>query len=456
MQLILKMTNAGIYVEKGRLIPFSQTNLPKGTYLFNQEDATYWLVFLQCSQGILWANVLDYEFNNHSLFDTQGFVYTIIELNFENLNWEIINKQLKGFKAQGTSLLTNGYGINKKLSAIEQSRGSFWGETNTSWRKFIEAEEPQIPNPQKKRRQSKQTDVIQPITESWENISTTKQTIQAIDIHFTVPFMQVEFHDGYVSFIAHIKQVDRRMFFRVANPYVKKEFETVKKWFKKKLEINSINVSANVLLHEDLPAAKNATSIEIQAINSDLIEKTKEYRTLFLTGKTPVKPGKSLYTTDDIFAAIQSEEKGNAFDQSDTETVQILIKKNTVRSRKQLEYLSERHAAEVKLRFTLKPNFGFVFLLQNAGTNYFIWELLETHATYIWSVSEAEGNTEDQYKQVEYIISQINTNGRNAYRSNFKFGSTDGQFRFYSIDHTDDGGFKKWKTNLEAITGIND
>lgn len=81
-----------------------------------------------------------------------------------------------------------------------------------------------------------------------------------------------------------------------------------------------------------------------------------------------------------------------------------------------LRYLSEKHErAILKLRFVLEP-FSFVFLLAGNNQYHLVWETLDTEeATYIWhfekSVYELERNT----KQVDGLLDQIRTMGKQQY-----------------------------------------
>lgn len=119
---------------------------------------------------------------------------------------------------------------------------------------------------------------------------------------------------------------------------------------------------------------------------------------------------------------------------------------------RQLEYLSkDKHTLNEKLRFTLKPHFGFLFKVETPTKQFFFWELLNSHATYVW---EKEINDSDFYELVEQEISFIKTNGREEYRSYYK-NLLLKPFRFYIIEHegadfTEEERFQTWKIKLEA------
>ena len=126
-----------------------------------------------------------------------------------------------------------------------------------------------------------------------------------------------------------------------------------------------------------------------------------------------------------------------------------------MRNAKHLQYLSgAKHSERHMLKFTLKPIFGFLFFIEGERQNHFCWELLNSHATYLWSFSKVESEFQFQYARIEKTISLVRQIGRDEYKREFKNGNIDGDLIFSVINHPDvnssfKDGFVEWKHRLK-------
>ena len=121
-------------------------------------------------------------------------------------------------------------------------------------------------------------------------------------------------------------------------------------------------------------------------------------------------------------------------------------------------YLSGKKQSEnYPIRYTLHPHFGFLFLVEGIENNHFIWELLNSNATYIWTF-ERHSDIELQFKRIENIINVIRACGREKYKSAYINGGQDNDLVFRVIKHEHIGSdiideFPKWKDRLnEQLT----
>lgn len=422
------------------MIPYSKTNLPKRVFAFRENRTIMWLVNLLGVDGPFYVEVKSYSFEDHTRFESQQNELNIDRLIFEGLDWNLLEPLL-------TSYQTIAFASIAKNTA-PKSKGKVEPGFGTAFGKQINPHQHLFPVSHESKNVFGTVDINHPA------IISESPFQQNINVNFSVPFSHVIFHDGYVSFQHRIKEVYSVVEFRIDNEYIRKEYDTVKNWFSRKLGVKRIEVQAIIKVESGDVISVEATSPEIQAINPALIEKIKEYRTLELVKAAPQLVDKSLYTADDVFSALSFEEKGNVFAQTDAQLLNILMQKTAVRSREQLQLLSNYHSEEIKLRFTLKPSFGFVFLISCGGYNHFIWELLETHATYVWSIPEYLGEADEHYNQIEEIITGINKGGRQSYRRKYKNGETDKNAIFRFIEHNEGGGFMYWKIQLEKLFGI--
>ncbi|MGY6561707.1 MAG: hypothetical protein ACXITV_06340 [Luteibaculaceae bacterium] len=102
----------------------------------------------------------------------------------------------------------------------------------------------------------------------------------------------------------------------------------------------------------------------------------------------------------------------------------------------------------------MNPHFGFLFFVEGERNNHFIWELLNSNATYIWSFEKYDGTLAQQLKKIEEIIGRIRTLGREKYKGAYRNFQEDGDLVFRSIAHeninsdfVDD--FPRWRSRLE-------
>lgn len=101
------------------------------------------------------------------------------------------------------------------------------------------------------------------------------------------------------------------------------------------------------------------------------------------------------------------------------------------------------------LRFTLSPQFGFLFHVEGEEMDHFIWELLNTHATYIWSMEKRGMALGKKFKLLEREINFIRDHGGKAFLNNEKSS----EFVFSKVNHEHSGsdlidGFPKWKMRV--------
>jgi hypothetical protein len=277
-----------------------------------------------------------------------------------------------------------------------------------------------------------------------------------ITAEFRMYFTEARFRLGYVVFIKYMPELDQNVEFRIKNDNILPEFDQIKPWFSKKLKTRKFKVFAIIHYSENKVQEVIATSKHIDAITPELIEAVKYQRTYGLIKPSMFSnPDKSLFTSDDIFGQFSVDEnEGNVFNQSDEEILRFLLEKSNIRNRRQLEYLSGMKQSEYnKLRFTLHPLFGFLFYIEGQENNRFVWELLNSHATYVWSIEKSFGNMELQLKRIENTINTIRSQGREQYKQTYRSNNRDADLVFRVIEHQDINSnlvdsFPKWKVKL--------
>lgn len=416
--LHIKITEDRVYFNPTLSIPFSQTNLPYEVMGFNPVRIYFWELEMKsysADKQELYVKVLNYNAIGGDFFDNQVPKKPVSILAFETpLDWEQLEPQLARYTK----------------SAI----GHF--VTN-----MIEAKETVSKTPPK------------------DNLEPGRYT-STINVSFRVDFADATFKLGYVSFQKYVTELSRELEFNITNDHLLPEFDLIKHWFVKKLGTREFKVNANIHLANGEVESIQTVSKEIAKITADMIDSVKRQRTMNLCKPpTVVQPDKSLFTSDDIFDQLNDDSglQGNVFHQTEKDIIELMLADKRIRNRQQLVYLSGAKQSEKdKMRFTLNPHFGFLFLITGERCHHFVWELLNSHATYIWSIDKNGQSLQLQYQRIEQIINTIRSSGREAYRNAYRIQPLDNDLLFNVLEHVHASsalvdGFPKWKHRLNEM-----
>lgn len=199
-----------------------------------------------------------------------------------------------------------------------------------------------------------------------------------------------------------------------------------------------------------------ATSRQIEQIKDVAIETLKFVKVEKLKHhpKYIKEIAKSLFTPEDIFEPFDKNMPGT-YQMTQKELFDHIMTWDDIRNKRQLEYLSGHlHDVKEKIRFTLTPKFGFLFVVYGDRMVHYIWEMLNTNATYIWSFDHGLWSAQMQLEKMEEVISFIRNHGRDTYLRNV---SPKQEILFRRIMHQGAGSqlvdyFPRWKHTLnEAV-----
>ena len=426
-EIIIKIQNDRVLFNPQLSIDIRQTSIPFEHLKFRTNEDIYWKVEMleyEPLEKCLKVKILNYKATDISTFTNQPAKREIKKLIFVGkYDWARLDPLLASYvRSRFINELEN---INDKQSSfIERTKQTSF-TTNTKAQQF---------------------DLSKPI----------KPFVRIITEDFWIAFNDAQFMLGNVSFQKHIKKIDRNIDFKISNDHILAEFDNIKYWFSKKLKTKKFHVTANITLIDNEVNQVNATSKEIDLITPELIDSINYLRTLELT-KVPKESDvdKSLFTAEDIFSQVDTDDiEGNVFKQSEQDILNFLTEKGNVRNKKELAYLSGHKQTENhSIRYTLHPNFGFLFLIEGVENNHFVWELLNSHATYIWTIGKFEREINLQFKRIESTVNLIRTMRRDEYKRAFKSGNIDSDLVFKVIKHKDIGSnfideFPKWKDKL--------
>jgi hypothetical protein len=278
---------------------------------------------------------------------------------------------------------------------------------------------------------------------------------ERITQHIKVPFVNLEYYDGYVCFKYRPYKLLPEVEVRVNNEFIRTQFDCVSKYIgmqigKNKAEfILILMVTKNEFDKEQSFEIESVVSKEIERIDSNIIENVK-YTHAFnqMFGKRPIIDDVSkLKTSEEFF----TDNFGSNLQPSQNDPKSILEKAFEFKKSKHyhpLKYLADKHKANVfKLRFAVKP-FSFLFLVEGVARDYFVLETYdESLATYIWAAEKDVASIKSKFKELEELMSAFEETNRYKYISS----KPEGFFRIIH-DYTNDvDGFNKWKDKLDKI-----
>lgn len=408
-ELIIKVDNQDIHLSPKLTIPIEHTNIPIEHCKFRTHKDIFWKVELleYNENNKCWKmKVIDYFTNDIQNFNHQKSTREVHRIAFEKFDWPKLEQHLSSYQ---TIKLLN-------VLDYHDTDGYFREETTQK----------RVP------------------------------VIKTYKTEFSVYFSEAIFKLGYVTFSKNIKEIGNKLDFKIENDYILAEFDNIKTWFAKKLKTKKFKVNANINTTDGIITEIFAISPQIAMIDAELIDSIRYQRIVALTKAPKISnTDKSLFTAEEIFEEMVTDDvEGNVFKQNEQDILSFFLNHHKTRNRKQLEYLSgSKHSMNVKLRFTLHPNFGFLFLIEGKENNHFVWELLNSNSTYIWSIDKLEREIEIQYKRIEASINAIRDYGREQYKRAYRQNHLDSELVFSAIEHDDItsnfvDGFVKWKHKL--------
>ena len=442
-ELIIKVDNQDIHLSPKLTVPVRQTNIPIDHCMFRSHVDIFWKVelleynpYTKCWK----MKVVDYFANDIENFIRQKSTRGVERIAFEKFDWIKFEPQLISYqKIKLLNVLEN----HNTERFFREERVRNGGSTFSVFSN-----------------QNIEGNVLQ-AHDSAFSLNEKHPVIKVHKVEFSIYFSDAYFMLGYVTFSKNIKELGEKVDFKIQNDHILAEFENIKSWFAKKFKTKKFKVNASITATDGKITEVVATSPQIEMIDAELIDSIRYQRTIALI-KSPrtTKVDKSLFTAEQIFGEMETDDlEGNVFKQSEQDILSFLLDNHKTRNRRQLEYLSgSKQAENSKLRFTLHPNFGFLFFIEGKENNHFVWELLNSHATYIWSIDKSEKEIEFQYNRVEASVNTIRDFGRENYKRAHKQNHYDNDLRFSFIEHdaiTSDfvDGFVKWKHKLnERIT----
>jgi hypothetical protein len=433
--IIIKIENNRVLFNPGFFIDITQTNIPHEYLTFRTNTPIYWKVeminFIALS-GLLRVTVLDYKKIDIESFNEQGNKAKVEKLEFVGqFDWQKLEPLLTAYRMG--KFVDQLFNLKPLPTEIEEVA------------------------PWIKARYEKQHLSLPTIRTSQPTSISVKQPIhRTINENFWVDFEHSHFLYGRIAFKKQFVCLSKEIDLHITNDCILAEFENIKHWFIKRLKTTRFLVHVIIHLSDDEITDMSVTSVQIDLITAELIDSIKYTRTNALIKEPRLNAtDKGLFTAEDIFSTLDTDRnEANVFNQSERDIMNMLIESNNIRNKEQLVYLSSELQSELfPIHYTLDPHFGFLFFVEGQVNNHFIWELLNSHATYVWTFGRLEQETKLQYQRIEQIINLIKTNGRASYKRAYSNSNLDSDLLFQTIYHKVSSTssvteFEQWRTIL--------
>ncbi|MCO6468901.1 MAG: hypothetical protein J5I54_08665 [Bacteroidales bacterium] len=409
--IILKITNKGVFYNDNAFIEWKYTNFPsKKEFNFNDRTDIFWeakLLSFDAKKSLLKVDIVNYNVSQKKKsFVDQKAKFPFQKIWFNRLKWVELQKIMNIYRQISFDKITDS--------------GEQVGERKGGNKTLMD-------------------------------FSDRTQKNTRIAINFKYPLMKTKFKMGYVEIEKKLKGVSEKQKINLVNTNILPEFDHVKPFFAKALGKRKIEITGFLEIDEKGQIEIKCQSKEINQINEDLITTVKRLKledSIFKPKKISVD--KSLFTPEEYFEGLEEEQLGNTIHKSEKDILKDVLQLEGIRNRKQLIYLSGKLQSKRKgLRFTLSPKFGFLFYVEGEEMDHFIWELLNSHATYIWSVDRGVTSIDDKLKLIEREVNFIRENGRRIYLNSDK--SKDLIFNKINHENSETGvidGFPKWKMRV--------
>lgn len=406
--IILRLTAEGVYYNPAACIPWEHTNFPPASsFGIMDQTETYW-VFEQLSfdkkTSQLEISPIDYAPANRESFENQNPKFPIKSLVFRAIDWVELKKVLYKYAPDDFADIT--YVSNKPDDAPR-----FGG------------------------------------MEKYPGKAPDKRT-GSHEVNFSISLKKVTFKYGYVEFEKSLPDLKLREVMRIENSFILPEFEFIKPYFFKVFGKKTIQVRGQIHITERGEITHQLTSPEVRMIDEQFLAGIKKIMIEDAFKKPQIiTVDKGLFTEDDFLEGLHDEKLGDTLSPSEQDILNTLIDAKGVRNRKQLEYLAGKIQTQTeKIRFTLNPNFGFLFFYQGERNTHYIWELINSHATYVWTFPGPK-SMPGHLQKVEEIINFIRVNGRTAYVDNV-------DEIFHKVIHRKGqmkDAFPRWRHELNAL-----
>jgi len=418
---IIRIAEQKLFLTPNHSIPLNQTNIPPQSIRFRAGQEIFWIVAIVAyneERAAIRMRVLEYHPTSVRAFYDQVMKKPIRFASFFELQWEQLEPLLSYYH---------------KIDLFDVLANSKENET-TATQSGIHHDPVVHGQVRPKQKEEEWTEQVQ---------------VDLLDV-------EIGIGQAHINVLSKWKAGPVRAV--LTNSYLVPEYNWIKSFFAKALGTKKIHVILNWVKNIDGLSLSGVKSPELDKIDNRLIEVVR--RLHFMNRwKDPTTPvDQSLFTSEELQEVPQesAQSSGKAPLLSDEDLLALLLDEFKVRNAAQLNYLAGKlQAKDHRLRFTLKPVAGFLFFIRGSQMTHHCWELLDSHATYLWSFNPSEVTIQEQFRLMEGIIGIIREQGRQQYKQHWRLQSNLNRgMVFRTIEHPHvsshlKDGFPIWRQKIE-------
>ena len=415
---IIKISNDGIYFNQDEYLKLSRTNFPN-SLIFKSRFDIIWeieLINFDFKSKKLTARINNYNVDSEKFLTTNPLKNSINFVDFKEIDWDKFERLLSSYqKSEMVGLLSKESTAKLYLSYPPKS------QNRHSKSDFDEAIQKEVSH----------------------------------NISFNHLIEKSSFKDGFIEVSHTLKILQKSISFKIYNNCIIPQFDFIKSYFEKLLKTKYFKIKATITISGNEVISKSASSNEIDQINQDAVNLVKIKNSLdVVTIERKNERKKIILNLNELLTSINKSGNSNIFEITEEDLVSILVNNSEIRNKSQIDFLVKTYgSSKFKISFTPKPYFGFMFYIDAKKLNYICWELLDSHATYLWALNKEDGFSLLTEK-VEESINYIYNEGRNSYKSNYSKELVNLIFHTIShnkIENDEKLGFKIWKNKLLNI-----
>jgi len=257
-----------------------------------------------------------------------------------------------------------------------------------------------------------------------------------------VSIEKLEFKFGVITFKYKFNSFNSlELDFEIENLNIRPEFAVLKPYFIKFLKKDNVTIHVQATCQNKRLVFKSASSNDLDKLNREVIDSVRFrfVNKVIIKGASAGKP--NLLNSQELQGRAEVPLYTN-----EEELLENFLSLKNYKHHRHLRHLCNIHESGVlKLRFVLEP-FSFIFLISGTNQYHLVWETLDTEeATYIWHIDKSLQQLNLKVKEIDHLIGQIKTGGRQAYLE-----TTPADFSRIVHDYSNDQkGFITWKDLLE-------
>lgn len=419
------MGNRRIYYNNHDYILPEDTNLPMPAMLFNTTDnEIYWKVEQKYDSCVkeLCVRLVDCNAHGGAEFSNQKHLLKGFKIQFDRIIWEYVKHQL----------------------FVNEEVGDFFIGLDPP--KSITNAPVQFPVSRNSHVKVRDLDSDDSRDQSHNIIQDKKEIL--------VRIADLTFQDEFATFNHLFPGITKPVEIRIQNAVFKSGFQHISGYFARILKRDNVLVQIDYEQESDQIKILSVKCELLERISKSNIDSIKVIRTNKLTLPAS-KETKPLLDLAELFQVLSDDSSGkNVFKQTEHDLINHFAALKGVRNKQHLSYLAnEIHSISERLRFTLNPDFGFLFHHESEKKIYYIWELLNSHATYIWFQEKVIMTNIEIYKEVEHAMEYIKVLRRDKYKRAYKERKVNAEINFKLLSHkrSEISGFSIWKENLQSI-----